>query len=422
MERDGSGKWSAFELGLICARQNGKGGFLEARALASLFLFDEPLILWSAHQFKTSTEAFRRMVALLQSTPHLDKEVKQYRTSHGEEGIELRNGNRLKFVARSRSSGRGFTGTTVILDEAQVLSVEDVEALIPTMSAVPNPQVIYTGTVALDAGLFRGLRERGIAGKSDSLCYLEWSADDDADVFDRDAWYEANPALGIRISEDFVERELEAMSGNLDGFRRERLSIWPPEIGAARAIPILSWEQVRDDASVPSGGVPLAFGVDASPDLRSVSIAVAGVRQDDRTHVEIVDWQPGSSWVPLRLAELIERHGGTAYLNPRSPIASLLPDIVRAGVDPVLLPAGDVTAACGMFLDSVESSSLRVRSSTELDLAVAAASRRPYGDEGRWKWDRSDWSVDLSPLYAATFAVFAARSAVPSVDLSMSVW
>ena len=39
------GQWSAFEVGLIVPRQNGKGSVLEARELAGLFLFGERLIL-----------------------------------------------------------------------------------------------------------------------------------------------------------------------------------------------------------------------------------------------------------------------------------------------------------------------------------------------------------------------------------------
>jgi hypothetical protein len=100
------GKWAAFEVGLIVGRQNGKGSILEARELAGLFLFGEQLILHSAHEFKTAQEAFRRVLGLVQNTPDLEKLVSRVRTSHGEEGIELRNGARLRFVARSTGSGR----------------------------------------------------------------------------------------------------------------------------------------------------------------------------------------------------------------------------------------------------------------------------------------------------------------------------
>jgi hypothetical protein len=107
------GKWAAFEVGLIVGRQNGKGAVLEARELAGLFLFGEQLILHSAHEFKTAQEAFRRVLALVQNTPDLERLVSRVRTSHGEEGIELRSGARLRFVARSTGSGRGFSGDVV---------------------------------------------------------------------------------------------------------------------------------------------------------------------------------------------------------------------------------------------------------------------------------------------------------------------
>ena len=84
-------------------RQNGKGAILEAIELAGLFLFGEQLILHSAHEFKTAQEAFRRVLQLVENTDHLRKRVARVRTSHGEEGIELTTGARLRFVARSTS-------------------------------------------------------------------------------------------------------------------------------------------------------------------------------------------------------------------------------------------------------------------------------------------------------------------------------
>lgn len=59
------GKFSAMEVAAVIPRQNGKGACLEARALAGLFLLDERLILFTAHQFKTAREHFRRIVGLV---------------------------------------------------------------------------------------------------------------------------------------------------------------------------------------------------------------------------------------------------------------------------------------------------------------------------------------------------------------------
>lgn len=44
-------KWAAFEVLCILSRQNGKGAILEARELAGLFLFNEKLIIHTAHEF-----------------------------------------------------------------------------------------------------------------------------------------------------------------------------------------------------------------------------------------------------------------------------------------------------------------------------------------------------------------------------------
>jgi phage terminase large subunit-like protein len=161
------GKWAAFEVGLIVGRQNGKGSILEARELAGLFLFGEQLILHSAHEFKTAQEAFRRVLALIQNTPDLDKLVSRVRTSHGEEGIELRSGARLRFVARSTGSGRGFSGDVVILDEAYNLPAQAMGALLPTMAARPNPQVWYTSSAGTDdSEVLARVKERGAEGSS----------------------------------------------------------------------------------------------------------------------------------------------------------------------------------------------------------------------------------------------------------------
>jgi hypothetical protein len=55
------GKFAAFEVGVTVPSQNGKGGVLEARELAGLFVFGERMMVHSAHQFDTSMEAFMRM-------------------------------------------------------------------------------------------------------------------------------------------------------------------------------------------------------------------------------------------------------------------------------------------------------------------------------------------------------------------------
>jgi len=147
-EREG-GNWAAFEVAVNVPRQNGKGGIIEARELAGLFLLGEKLILHSAHEFKTSIVAFRRIEQLIMGCPDLRKRVLRVRRTTGEEAIELVTGQILRFLARSGGSGRGFTGDCNVLDEAMILGDDAMGALMPTMSAVPNPQIWYLGSAGI---------------------------------------------------------------------------------------------------------------------------------------------------------------------------------------------------------------------------------------------------------------------------------
>src|SRR4051812_39799203 len=115
------GRWSAFEVGLVVSRQNGKGSVLEGRELAGLFLLGERLIIHSAHQFDTSLEAFSRLEALIADNDEFARRVKKITRSHGEEGITLTNGQRIRFRTRTKGGGRGFSCDCLILDEAMIL-------------------------------------------------------------------------------------------------------------------------------------------------------------------------------------------------------------------------------------------------------------------------------------------------------------
>lgn len=162
------GKWAAFEVAVIEPRQNGKGGIIEARQLAGAFLFAERMITYSAHEFKTAQEMFRRVEMLIEDTPDLDREVIRKVRSTNEMGIELRSRARLRWLARSSGSGRGFTGDCTILDEAMILRRSSVAALLPTMSARPNPQLWYLGSSGDEESVVLGeVRSRALAALGD---------------------------------------------------------------------------------------------------------------------------------------------------------------------------------------------------------------------------------------------------------------
>lgn len=243
--RAGDGKWSAFEVALIVARQNGKGAVLEALELAALFIddFGVDLILHSAHEFKTASEAFRRIQGRIENSPSFKRRVRQVYLQRGAESIEMKNGKRLRFIARSGGSGRGFSADLVILDEAYELGDAQMAALLPTLSARPNPQIWYTSTAGFPTSTQLGLvRARGLRGDDPSMAFFEWSVDETSyDPADPACWAQANPGLGIRITPEYIAKERAALSPA--EFDRERLSIgdYPVDGGAWQTISADAW-------------------------------------------------------------------------------------------------------------------------------------------------------------------------------------
>lgn len=421
------GTWAAYELGLLVARQNGKGGALEAIELAGLFLFGDKLTLHSAHEFKTAAEAFLRVKTLVDGSDELTRMVNKMRTSHGEEGIELHNGCRLRFVARSKSSGRGFSGDRVILDEAQELSVAAMAALQPTLSARPNPQIIYTGTVpdvTNDAEHWTSVRDRGRAGDDPALAWLEWSPEPpdgdmraatlDYDLDDPAAWVAGNPALGRRITTETIERELRTMRSAPEAFARERLCIWPDsKAGKWKIITAREWDDTHDAESLLLD--PVVLAIDVSPDRASATIAAAAARDDGEPHIEVVDRQPGTDWVVERVESICGRSQVAALVvDPAGPAGALLADLQISAktldVDIVTTSYRDVAQACGAFVDAVKRGGVWHLDQPALTEAVAAARKRTLGDAFAWKRAEGD-DTDISPLVAVTLALWGHATA-----------
>ena len=418
-----NGKWAATEAACFVPRQNGKGAIIEARVMAGLFLFGEKLIVWTAHEYKTAQEGFLRIRELIRNAPDLDRLVKRYWEGSGEQGIELTTGQRLRFLARSKGSGRGFSGDTVILDEAQALSLEEMKALFSTLSAKPNPQVWYFGTPPADPSAWiYGVREDGERAKP-RMAYFDWGLDLDpsapdvtARMADRELWYQANPALGIRLTEEFCEDELSRLR---EGFASERLGIWLPRAtGGAGVIPDELW---RELAVAPERPAEVAFAAVVNAKRSHTAIAAVGPRADGRLQASIVAYYPGTHWVVDRLVELKQKWNPLGFaVQDKGPSGTLIEPLEAAGIkrppnedahrpgDLVTPWSNDVAVAYGYTIDALHQRALVHVDDGPLNVAVAGADVRPLG--GGTTWDYAS-SVDVAPLQAVSLALWLYRTA-----------
>lgn len=395
------GRWAASTVVDVEPRQNGKNETLTLRQLAGLVLWGESLQIHTAHKFDTAKEHAQRVFQIVEENERLDRLVKHIHRSNQETELRFKDGARLRFLARGTGGGRGFAkAQLIVLDEAMRILGGMLGAIIPTMSASAHRQLWVLSSAPLETPESDELRRICIRGRAGAprMAYFEACADPDDDPHDERTWAKANPAYGRRIFAEAIEDELTTMSP--EEFEQERLGIWNDDEDADLVIPAAAWAACCDHKSGPVGR--LEFALDVDEDRAHASFAVAAVSPRGGTHVEIVDYRPGTEWVVARAVELQARWGGSLVLIARSPAASLRTELEQARVRVVEASSAQHLEACGGFYDAVVQGQIRHHDQTSLNIAVRAAERKYSGDA--WVWDRRSSLTDISPLVAVTMA------------------
>ena len=416
-------RFAQLESCVVEPRQNGKtGGILLPIALLAAIRRPDQLVVWSAHRYKTSHEAFLSVLKLYRSSPALAARISKVSFSNGEEAFEFHNGSRIIFVARSQASGRGLSGDVVILDEALFLTGEMMGALLPTLSARPDPLVIYASSAGLASSrVLVDIRDRGRAGDDPSLAYIEWCApqggcaDRDCDhaktrvgcaADDPANWRAANPAMGAgRITEDYVRAERRALP--VREFLRERMGWWE-ERGSGGLFHMPSWWRAQSKST--TAGPRIAMALHFTPDRSAAAVAVASRRRDGRIHVEVIAHEAGVAWAMPYVLDRAKRHKASAVALAGGMAAGHLAADLERVRGFKALGTSDVRRACARFFDLVHAGTpqLAVRPHPDLNDAVDAARRSSQTTEWVFTADTDEETepADLSPLYAAALAVW----------------
>lgn len=407
---------AAFEFAVICARQNLKTGLLKLAGLGWLFITEERLIVWSAHEFSTAREAHRDMVELIDGCAWLSRRVKAVYDSSNDKSIHLKSGARLIFKARTQSGGRGLSGNKVILDEALYLRAGHMASLVPTLSVQPDPQLIYASSAGrADSDVLRGVRDRGRRdGVSPRLAYLEWCAQvggcaqDHCDhalgvagcALDKvENLQAANPLLGRRrangtgLTLEYLRSERETFAAMPMEFARERLGWWD-DPGAAEVFGAGKWQEcggpTPDGVRLAAVAVAVSVGLDHAA---VVGVGSAGAR----TYVQVLAHGPGYDWV----ADHCPR-GVPVVLDPKGPASVVVPLLKKARRQRKEMAIAQVLDAFDDFFTLVVDGLLLHDNDPVLTRAANNAVPRDVGD--RRMWGRRKSTADISPIEAATLA------------------
>ena len=462
MSERADGKWLAREVADDEPRQNGKTVVLEARSLGGLLLVKEPLIVWTAHEFKTTVRSFLKMKHYFTEFDALRKRVRAIRNSGAVTEIELFNPTRhLVFLARSGGSGRGFASVApLFLDEAYALTQEQIAALIYAMSAAPNPQVWEMSSAPLvNSEPFRDIVLRGRRG-APGIIYYEWSASGTlkeltdlatrvkllhvAGVLDehpeiRERFFqktrEANRALTTnppRLTEEGTLSEL-SVSG-IEQFLRERWGAFS-ELEEGGKIEPERWKDLGDLESTRAGDCSLAVDISIEQDYSA--IGMYALREDGLGHVQLIHYQHGTQDLVNKLNSYRDALDPVAVGMGRATYAALREQLKAAGYqrpedrpveivrnegdsshppkrgDLIVLDGPALAAATGGFLESVRAGTMRHVPTDHLDRMVKVAKTRIVGDAMRWV--KTD-TTDITGLTAVTSAKRAHEARVNEIE------
>lgn len=394
-------------------RQAGKTYLVAAMIFAFCLMEPGVTVAWTAHHNKVMLETFASLKATA-GQPKVAQHVKRTPSSAEYRAIEFVNGSRIVMAARESGALRGVAKVGVlVLDEAQILTDNAMSDMLPTQNQADHPLTIMMGTPPRPkdpSETWTQQREQALAAENageplELATWIEFSADDDAATDDLDQLRRANPSYPKRTPLRAIRKLRRSLTE--DHFRREALGIWDDKSTPAVIAPDI-WRGCRDPESSPVTKFVLA--IDVAPERTHASVAFAGVRGDQLVHVEIDQLQAGVGWVVDWVRARCSKNAIAAVVvDAKSPAASLIPELRRARIAVVTTTADDMAAACADFFDAAHAGELRHIGQPQLTQSLNSARKRSITGD-RWAWNRKSTDSDITPIVAATLAVWGVLS------------
>lgn len=287
------GLWVHTKYGYEVPRRNGKGEILVMRELWGLAHGEK--IMHTAHRTPTSHSAWERLYDRVTETGLVV--TSEYRAM-GKEHIFVEGGGRIEFRTRTSKGGLGEGYDLLVIDEAQEYQDDQESSLKYVVSDSKNPQTILCGTppTAVSSGtVFVKYRDDTLKHKNVNAGWAEWSVFQQTDPYDKDAWYETNPAMGEQLNERKVMDEI----GNDEvDFNIQRLGLWI-SYNQKSAISRAQWRelQIKNEINLVGGlYVGIKYGIDGT----NVAMSVAVKTADGKIFVEALGCEAmrtGNQWI-----------------------------------------------------------------------------------------------------------------------------
>lgn len=424
LARDSRNRFACRTICISKPRQNGKSFGVRFYAIECAAV-EGRHVLFTAHRGKTVRKMFKFIRTFVLSVPDLAEKLLPgadgiYKAA-GSEGIYFANGGMIEFATRTEGGARGETYDVIIFDEAQELTDDQYDAVVPTTIASESgdPQKIYLGTPPgpkCQGTVFRGLHDKAHGGNSDGVWWLEWAVTEVPDMSDAMAVlelvYMTNPAMGYRIKED-VMLDVIKTATSADGFAREFLGWWSSTVKQVNSvITEKEWNACRIKNPKREGYV--VYAVKFSADGKTGSLAACHKPAEGKPFVYVVanrSLEHGLGWFVDTLASNW-RKASAIVIDGQSNAKALYERLVKEHVPKrmlVLPKASDATSAYAGFLHAVRERNVTHYGQSALDLSATGSERRSIGNNGGWGFQSTE-QADASLIESCCWAHWGAMT------------
>lgn len=312
---------------IIVARQNGKSHLLRVLTLWRMYLDGARRILGVAQDVALARDQWKMCQESIHECPDLEAEWGGVRNVNGDEMFWAGTA-RYAIKAANGRAGRGGSNDMVIIDELREQHDEKAwNAVSKTTMARRNGQVWAASNAGDDSSVvLNRLRDAALANADPSIGIFEWSAPEGCELTDRQAWAQANPALGHTIDEASIRGSLPPVD-TPEGFRTEVLCQRVANLDSA--IDADRWNASADPGGEIAENCPqIAACFDVAPDGRHATLSIATPLGDGRARTEIAeawdDTETARAELPALLQEMKPAAFGWFPTGPAAAMATAL--------------------------------------------------------------------------------------------------
>ena len=432
MAVDEKGQWKHMNYCIGLSRRNGKGEVLASREMYGLIVLKEK-ICHTAHRTTTSHDAFNRLYTLLKKAGYQEHSKKKKEMpersfyaskQYGLEHIEISGGGVIDFRTRTNNGGLGEGFDLLVIDEAQEYTSKQESALLYTVSASKNPQILMVGTpptVISGGDVFVRIREAVLNKRAPGTGWAEWSTPEliEADKLnDPKLWKKYNPSFGKLLKERNIRNEL---SGDVLDFNIQRLGFWC-SFNQKSEISEADWNELKLE-SFPQLKDKRYIGIKYGRNGVNVAMSIAARTTDGRIFVETIACESiraGNGWI---FEYLYNPKIAKIAIDGASGQKLLADQMREHGIKkpPILPKVGEIIAANALFEQAIFAKEIAHMGQEDLKNVVTNCEKRLIGSQGGFGYNSLVDTYDIAIMDSMILAFWlcaTTKEEVPKQSIS----